>query len=115
MAANKVIAGDYQNQAVGQAGGKAYIITGFLKTMQLDKTNVESFEVIDSEHTKSLSSGIVRGAVGAALLGGVGLLAGGLSAKNKGAYTIVVNFKDGKSSLMEVDQKIHKSLQTTMF
>jgi hypothetical protein len=115
MATNKVVAGDYENMFVGQAGGKAFIILKLFKQLELNKTNIESYEVIDSEQNKSLASGIVRGAVGAVLLGGVGLLAGGLSAKNKGSYTIAVKFKDGKNSLMEVDSKIHKAIIQAMF
>ena len=53
--------------------------------------------------------------MGGALLGPVGLLAGGLSAKNKGAYQIALAFKDGKRSLIEVDDKIYKALVASLF
>jgi uncharacterized YccA/Bax inhibitor family protein len=36
------------------------------------------------------------GAVGGALLGPMGMLGGALLAKNKGAYQIALQFKDGK-------------------
>ena len=48
------------------------------------------------------------------MLGPVGLLAG-LSAKNKGIYTVAIKFKDGKNSLLEVDDKFYKALIKTMF
>ena len=115
MAANKVLAGDYENLVVGVAGGKPYLILKAFKTMNLDKTNVESYELITNETTKSAASGVVRGAVGSVLLGPVGLLAGGLSAKNKGSYTVAIKFKDGKNSLLEVDEKIYKGLMQVMF
>lgn len=47
---------------------------------------IESYELITDEHRKSAKSGIARGLVGGALLGPVGMLAGGMSAKSKGIY-----------------------------
>lgn len=51
-----------------------------------------------------------RGLVGGALLGPIGLLAGGMSAKSKGVYQVAVVFKDGKRSLLELDDKRYKAL-----
>lgn len=114
-AKNLVIAGDYSNRAIGQISGVPYIVIGMFKSnLYLNKDNVDSYELITDEHRKSASSGIARGAVGVALLGPVGLLAG-LSAKNKGIYTIAIKFKDGCNSLIEVDDKIYKSIVKGMF
>lgn len=115
MAKNKVIAGDYQGKTVGSALGVASISVSFSKTLFIDKTTVEAYEVITEEHRKSASSGVARGLVGGALLGPVGLLAGGLSAKNKGTITVAIMFKDGKRSLLEVDDKIYKAIVRKMF
>lgn len=114
-AKNKVIAGDYAGKIVGQALGQPYIATGFIKSMNLDKNNVESYELITDEHRKSAASGLTRGLVGGALLGPVGMLAGSLSAKNKGIYQIAIQFKDGKRSLLEVDEKIYKAIIQSCF
>ena len=116
-AKNMVIAGDYINKGVGGNANIVFISMGFgLKNMlQLDKSTVESYEVITEETSKSAASGVVRGAVGAALLGPIGLLAGGLSAKNKGALTIALRFKDGKNSLLEIDDKKYKVLIRNLF
>lgn len=56
----------------------------------------------------------LSGAVGGILLGPVGLLAG-LSAKNKDIYQIAIQLKDGKRSLLEVDDKICKALVKSCF
>lgn len=48
------------------------------------------------------------------LLGPVGLLAG-LSAKNKSTVTVAVRFKDGKNSLLEMDDKVYKNFVRAMF
>lgn len=70
--------------------------------------------MITDDQRKSAASGIARGAIGAALLGPVGLLAG-LSAKNKGTYNVAIKFKDGKNSLVEIDDKVYKTLVKVMF
>lgn len=114
MAQNKVIAGDYEGKNLLPGKGQVLLYYTFSKSFPLNKENVESFEVITEEHTKSAVSGISRGIVGGALLGPVGLLAG-LSAKNKGTHTIALEFKDGKRSLIEIDEKLYKMLTITLF
>jgi len=113
MAQNKVLAGDYEgkNIMIGQQGffskEEVFLFTGFTKKFPLNKETVASYELITEEHRKSAVSGVTRGLVGGALLGPVGLLAG-LSAKNKGTHTLVLEFVDGKKSLIEVNEKIYK-------
>ena len=75
---------------------------------------VESYEVLDSEFSKSGTSAVLRAGVGAMFLGPVGLLAG-VTAKKKGVYTIIIHFKDGKNSLVEISQKTYKKLLEAMF
>lgn len=76
---------------------------------------VESYELITDEHRKSAKCRIARGLVGGALLGPVGILAGGMSAKSKGIYQVAIQFKDGKRSLLEVDDKIYKAIIQACF
>lgn len=109
-AKNKVIAGDYQGKDVLCSFGSASISAGFFKSLDLNKKNVKSYELITDEHRKSASSGVARGLVGGALLGPVGMLAGGLSAKSKGVYQVAVEFNDGKRSLLEVDDKTYNAI-----
>lgn len=109
MAQNKVIAGDYIGAAVSETLG-----TVTVGNITFSKHTVSSYEVITEEHRKSAVSGVVRGLVGKAVLGPVGLLAG-LSAKNVGTYTIAVNWKSGKKSLIEVNDKIYKLILKEMF
>lgn len=114
-AKNKVIAGDYQGKQVVSSLGFATISLGIIKSLDLNKNNVESYELITDEHRKSASSGVARGLVGGALLGPVGMLAGGLSAKNKGIYQVAIQFKDGKRSLLEIDDKTYKAIVKNCF
>lgn len=110
---SSVIAGDYQGYAV-KKGPKGVAVGKGFKLIYLTKDNIESYEIITEDIRKSAASGISRGIVGGALLGPVGLLAG-LSAKNKGIYQIAIQFKDGKKSLLEVDDKIYKQLIKDLF
>lgn len=115
MAKNMVIAGEYQGKGVGVSLGCPFINIKIAKPLYLDKGNVDSYEVITEESRKSAASGVARGIVGGALLGPVGLLAGGLSAKSKGTVTLAIQFKDGGKSLIEADDKFYKALIQKMF
>ena len=116
-AKNSVLAGDYIDKKITlTAGGTLPIISVDYKTsIELNKFFVECYEVITDEQRRSAASGVGRGLVGGALLGPVGMLAGAMSAKNKGVYQIAIQFKDGKKSLIEVDDKIYKALINACF
>jgi hypothetical protein len=114
-AKNKVIAGDYNGKVIVQTFGQVNISTGFTTRVPIDKTTVESYEVMDESHRKSVASAVGRGLVGGFLLGPVGILAGGLSAKTKGVHIVAIQFKDGKKSLIEVDEKIYKTILQKCF
>lgn len=135
-AKNSVIAGDYMGKPiqiltkVGEKKSKwskeiikfpAIVIKSTFRSLDtweyvpLDKENVAEYEVITDEHRKSAASGVARGLVGGALIGSVGMLAGGLSAKTKGIYNIAFKFKDGKRSLVELNDEIYKSVIQSCF
>ncbi|WPK12231.1 hypothetical protein R6U77_00665 [Lysinibacillus louembei] len=114
MAKNKVVAGDYLNCSVVRTLGLISLNSGFKQILQLDQSTIANYELITEEHRKSAVSGVSRGLVGGVLLGPVGLLAG-LSAKNKGTHHVAIEFRDGKKSLVEIDDKIYKILIQKMF
>lgn len=113
-ARNAVIAGDYERSKFIKTSKGMVIVVGFTNKVLISKENVESWEEMSEEHTKSAASAIGRGLVGSLILGPVGLLAG-LSAKNKGTHVVAVKFRDGKKSLLELDDKLYKILMTTLF
>ena len=116
-AKNKVIAGDYEKSPVTISLGTPIIKTGFLngyKHITINRTTVETYEVVDESSRKSAASAVGRAAVGGFLLGPVGLAAA-LSAKSKGIHTVAIQFKDGHRSLLEVDDKIYKAIMTKVF
>lgn len=112
-ARNKVIEGDYKNNPIFAMFNELEIVIGF-KTIKLNKDTIEEYEVIDQEKNKSAGSTILKAGIGSLFLGPIGLLAS-VAGKQKGIYLIAVSFKDGKKSLLEVDEKAYKSLISKMF
>lgn len=117
MAANAVIEGDYKHKPIYAPTGKPYIHNGMgkAKRVYISRDTVTSYDVVDEDSRKSAGSGVARGLVGGALLGPVGAVAGGLSAKNKRSITIAIEFKDGKRSLLEVDGNLYKAIVQALF
>lgn len=62
-----------------------------------------------------MGSGVARGAVGAALFGGIGAIAGANSAKNNSDYTVSIIFKDGTKALRSLDADNYKALVRIMY
>ncbi len=114
-AKNCVIAGDYDKKAIVNTVKGIYLVLGFTKKILLNKDSIEEYEVVDEENNTSVVSAAGRGLAGSLLLGGVGLVAGALSAKKKGIHIIAIQFKDGKKSLIEIDDKLYKELMKVMF
>lgn len=113
-AKNKVVAGDYEGRQVMQTFGIVSISTSGFKTLDLDKTTVAEYEILDEESRKSATSAVGRAFVGGVILGPVGWLAG-LSAKSKSSHVVAVEFKDGKKSLIEMDKKVYSAFIKKMF
>ncbi len=59
------------------------------------KTEIDYTILVSGDTKKSVGSAVVRGAVGSALLGPVGLIGGAISGKNKSETTFTVIYKDG--------------------
>ena len=116
-AKNMVIAGDYMGKPITGIGGVVQIYVDRKNYILLDKFGVDSYDVITEDTRKSAASGIARGAVGAALLRFCEFFpfACRISAKNKSTVTVAVRFKDGKNSLLEMDDKVYKNFVRAMF
>ncbi len=117
-ASNTVIAGDYKGCSVRELIDRIEIVTIAWHSEVMTKINkdtVESYEEISEERKRSAGNVAARGLVGAALLGPVGLAAGVLSSRKKGTHQISIQFKDGKKSLIEVDDKIAKRINIELF
>lgn len=109
MAKNKVISGDYSGKEVSLS-----LETVSIGAIKINKSTVLDYETIDENYKKSAVSAVGRATAGALLLGPVGLVAG-LTAKNKGTHILAIHFKDGKNSLIEVNDKINKAIIKALF
>ncbi len=106
-----VIEGEYKSRPVSiNMKGEAYIDAKHRQKIMLTPENVRSFDVVEVDGKKSFTSSVVRGAVGGALLGGVGALAGINSAKSVNNAKIKIVFKDGKASLLHVEKYIYNAI-----
>lgn len=109
-AKNQVIEGDYKGSGIVTSHkGDVIIAIGFIKKILINNETVEEYELMNSESKTSGTSAVTRAAVGSFFLGPIGLLAG-TTAKKKGIHIIAIQFKDGKKSLLEVDEKIYKAI-----
>lgn len=119
MAQSKVIAGDYMGHGVIVDGVELAIVIKQTFTscekLTLNKSTVLEYEVLDQKTRKSASSAVGRAFVGSVVLGPAGLFAG-LSAKSKNAGAqVAVQFRNGKKSLLELNQKDYNRLIKTLF
>lgn len=114
-ARNKVIAGAFEDFeiAVGWKG-KGLVIKGFdaIPNIPINKSSVAEYEVISSLQNKSGAETIVKGALGMAFLGPIGLLA---AAGTQGTHVIAVEFKTGAKSLIEINDVLYKEFVAAMF
>jgi hypothetical protein len=111
---NKFIAGDYEGFRV-KARWSGVKLSPPLKKKKKDKVvvdrySIRGYELVTSDHRKSVASTIIRGMIGKYLLGLVGLIGGTASAKNTGLYTVSLQFTSGERSLIEVDDKVYKAI-----
>ena len=115
---NKVIAGDYVKKSIylesTLTGKVAVINAGIFKKVRLNKKTVESYEITEEESRMSATSAVGRAAVGGFLLGPAGLAAG-LTGKKKKTRLVAIQFKDGRRSLLEVNDKVYRAIMTTLF
>lgn len=109
MFGSKVIAGYLEGESVRIGNGLVLI-----GSEAVAKWTVESYEVVSEEKNISLASGLLRGVAGRIILGPWGMLAA-LTAKKKGAYSIALQWKNGKKSLIEADEKIYKAIVKNLF
>lgn len=109
MASNKVIAGFREGESVKISGGLVLIGNDAAA-----KWTVEAYELVSGEKSVSLASGLLRGVAGRLLLGPWGILAA-LTAKKNGVYVVALQWKNGKKSLLELDEKVYKALMKNIF
>lgn len=100
-AKNKVIAGDYKGYTVISAMNRVSI--GYmLKIIQINHETVKSWKIEDKEKKGP--------GVASVMVFGVLAFAG-----DKNVSTVSIEWQDGKKSLLEVDSKALKAIQSALF
>lgn len=103
---NTVLEGKYKNKKIINSGDMLLVDGG------LTKRYISSYTVIDETNKDQYS--FWKGALGIALLGGVGAIAG-IHGKNKKEYMIAIEWKDGEKSLVLIDDEYYKVFVKSMF
>lgn len=100
---NRVIKGKYLGRKVIVAGLGISIATGIFIPTVLSDRNLKSFEVLNSDTSNSMPGALVRGAIGGAVLGVAGALAGAVASKTE--YLVRIEWVGGEYSVIETDAK----------
>ena len=101
MNKNYVVEGKYKNRKI--LGGSLLDID--VELQPLSKRYISSYTVIDESNKDQYS--FWKGALGVALFGGLGAIAG-VNGKKKKEYLIAVEWKDGEKSLISLDEEYYK-------
>lgn len=101
MNKNYVVEGRYKNRKI--LGGSSLDID--VELQPLSKRYISSYTVIDESNKDQYS--FWKGALGVALFGGLGAIAG-VNGKKKKEYLIAVEWKDGEKSLISLDDEYYK-------
>ncbi|POZ56789.1 hypothetical protein LYSIN_01572 [Lysinibacillus sphaericus] len=74
------------------------------------KGSLSSIEIVNETNAKNLADSIVRGTVGSVALGGVGAIAGMMSAKNDTTFNVMITYNNNQIDLIECDIKLYTKL-----
>lgn len=75
------------------------------------KSNISSIEIVNETNAKNLANSLVRGSVGGVALGGVGAVAGMMSAKSDTTFNVMITYNNNQIDLIECDIKLYTKLQ----
>ena len=109
---NVVLEGKYKNEKISGYKEISVNTPEYIGGRSLSKKQVSSYQVIDETNKDQYS--FWKGALGVALLGGWGAVAG-VGGKNKKEYLIAIEWKDGERSLILLNDEYYKVFVRSMF
>jgi len=116
-ARNKVIAGDFKEKFVVDwlNRNSLAIRLDFWGTQRyhINDDTVESFTVTGRNYKGKMAMSLLRATVGGIVAGPIGLLAGAIYKNDDCVCIIDIQFEDGKTSVIEVDNAVYKQLAKT--
>ncbi len=112
---NRVIDGEFKGCAISNFWGKVEIQIK-LKSMkincvQLNYNTVAKYERISRTADISKASALTRSLVGQAVAGDAGGLAGAMSAREEGTNIVLITYRDGRQSLLEISDMTYDFLK----
>lgn len=108
---NIILEGKWKNQKIKECPSYLYL-PDINHGYNMTKNYISSYTVIDENNKEQYS--FLKGALGVALLGGIGAIAG-IKGKKKKEYLIAVEWKDGQRSLLYIDEDLYKTFIRSMF
>ena len=108
---NYVLEGKYKNTKLYHPQNTNYLSPIGIG-WNFTKKNISSYTLIDENNKEEYS--FLKGALGAAFFGGLGVVAG-IGGKSRKEYLIAVEWKDGEKSLILIDDKNYKVFVQSMF
>lgn len=113
MSKNYVLEGKYKDNKITESQKELLVATEeYILGRSLNKDEVSSYTVIDESNKDQYS--FWKGALGVALFGGFGAVAGVKGKKTK-EYLIAIEWKDGEKSLICLDEDAYKVFVKSMF
>lgn len=72
--------------------------------------SISKVEIVNQTNAKNVKDSIIRGAVGGMALGGVGALAGVMSAKSNSTFNVMITYHNNQLDLIECDINLYTKL-----
>lgn len=104
---NIVLEGKYKGEKISNYGTRLGLPSDIINSLY-----VSSYTLIDESNKDQYS--FWKGALGVALFGGIGAIAG-LKGKKSKEYLVAIQWKDGDKSLICIDDECYKTLVKCMF
>lgn len=111
MGKSYVMEGKYKNKKI-DCGNTRIWIESEPYSQTMNKLSISSYTIIDESNKDQYS--FWKGALGVALFGGFGAVAG-VNGKKTKEYLIAIEWKDGEKSLICLDEDAYKVFVKSMF
>ena len=108
---NYILEGKYKDEKIKCFSDNLYL-PNIDHGYHIIKSRISSYTVIDESNKDQYS--FWKGALGVALFGGFGAIAG-IGGKNKKEYLIAIEWKDGEKSLILINDEYYKVFVKSMF
>lgn len=113
---NTIIDGDYKNYYVNLDKYTSNLsISSSNSFIELSTQTIKNIDIKYIEYKKNLFDIMARIILFYSILGYIGILAGFTASSNVFSYTILIEFHDGKKSLIRLDKKFFKILSNTIY